>query len=495
MPPETAQPPDLNLLKLYRAHREEILALADPTALFALGFVNQIGPTTRAELQNDLGVDPARLEQIVSKLNRAELLATQGENLSITPLGKQVLGEVGIVGSGGGTTLRRPRKPSNGSSGGGGLARFIAVLIGIAIVGVAILNFSDIETFVRGVIAPQPTSSPTSVAANTIPAPTILPEDTDTPEEVPTETATPTPTIAPLVIPKVGSNPFAVAINPNGKTIYVGDRAGILHTVDVATHKVNDVTKVGFPISWLVSSPEGDRLYASGTNGTVFGIETNTFKVVAKASLDTQGASEKPMVISADGNFLYVSDQSEKSKTISVRETKQLGQVARFGDALMPGLPAVNSLNTTLYVPNFIDNLLTVYTLTPGTKLSAKLSDRRSFKGGPTAAILDRDGSRLYLTFAQLPEIELVGSQKLDTQDRISVGTGIFTAALSGDGQRLVATGFSANAVYVIDTGSNELIATVAVGKDPRGVAISRDGKTAYVANSGDGSLSIITLP
>ena len=39
------------------------------------------------------------------------------------------------------------------------------------------------------------------------------------------------------------------------------------------------------------------------------------------------------------------------------------------------------------------------------------------------------------------------------------------------------------NSVSVIDTATNTVVATVAVGSDPVGVAVTPDGKHAYVAN------------
>lgn len=35
---------------------------------------------------------------------------------------------------------------------------------------------------------------------------------------------------------------------------------------------------------------------------------------------------------------------------------------------------------------------------------------------------------------------------------------------------------------------------TVAIGKDPMGIAFSADGKTALVANHGDGTVSVVNL-
>jgi YVTN family beta-propeller protein len=48
------------------------------------------------------------------------------------------------------------------------------------------------------------------------------------------------------------------------------------------------------------------------------------------------------------------------------------------------------------------------------------------------------------------------------------------------------------NTVSVIDTSTNTVVATVAVGANPRGVAVSPDGTKVYVANFGDNTVSVI---
>jgi YVTN family beta-propeller protein len=48
------------------------------------------------------------------------------------------------------------------------------------------------------------------------------------------------------------------------------------------------------------------------------------------------------------------------------------------------------------------------------------------------------------------------------------------------------------NTVSVIDTASNTVVATIPVGQDPNGVAITSDGTQAYVTNQSDNTASVI---
>jgi YVTN family beta-propeller protein len=64
--------------------------------------------------------------------------------------------------------------------------------------------------------------------------------------------------------------------------------------------------------------------------------------------------------------------------------------------------------------------------------------------------------------------------------------------AITPDGTSAYVTNENSNSVSVIDTTSNEVVATIAVGGQPRGVATTPDGTLIYVVNSFSNSVSVI---
>ena len=58
--------------------------------------------------------------------------------------------------------------------------------------------------------------------------------------------------------------------------------------------------------------------------------------------------------------------------------------------------------------------------------------------------------------------------------------------------QNAYITNEGSNTVSVIATATNTVAATIAVGTDPFGVAVSPDGSTVYVANAGSNTVSVI---
>ncbi|MCU1650828.1 MAG: hypothetical protein JWQ60_1977, partial [Pseudonocardia sp.] len=55
-------------------------------------------------------------------------------------------------------------------------------------------------------------------------------------------------------------------------------------------------------------------------------------------------------------------------------------------------------------------------------------------------------------------------------------------------------TNQDANSVSLIDTTSNAVTATVPAGQLPNGLAITPDGRHAYLANTGSGSVTVLTI-
>jgi YVTN family beta-propeller protein/autotransporter-associated beta strand protein len=74
----------------------------------------------------------------------------------------------------------------------------------------------------------------------------------------------------------------------------------------------------------------------------------------------------------------------------------------------------------------------------------------------------------------------------------VTVGGNPVGVAVSPDGTRVYVVNVAGNSVSVIDTGTNAVTATINVGRVPVGVALSPDGTRAYVTNSDDNTVSVI---
>ena len=74
----------------------------------------------------------------------------------------------------------------------------------------------------------------------------------------------------------------------------------------------------------------------------------------------------------------------------------------------------------------------------------------------------------------------------------VAVGTQPFGVAVNPAGTRAYVTNNNSNNVSVIDTATNTVIATVAVGNNPNGVAVNPAGTRVYVTNYFSDNVSVI---
>ncbi|MSQ02454.1 MAG: YncE family protein, partial [Myxococcales bacterium] len=66
--------------------------------------------------------------------------------------------------------------------------------------------------------------------------------------------------------------------------------------------------------------------------------------------------------------------------------------------------------------------------------------------------------------------------------------------AVSPDGTTAYTANNDSNSVSVINTATNTVTATIAVGSKPEAAAVSPDGSTAYITNAGSNSVSVISI-
>jgi YVTN family beta-propeller protein len=97
-----------------------------------------------------------------------------------------------------------------------------------------------------------------------------------------------------------------------------------------------------------------------------------------------------------------------------------------------------------------------------------------------------------YISNADSNTVSVIDTSNNTVVATIAVGNSPFGVAINPDGTRAyVANAFSSD-ISVIDTSNNTVIATVALANTPYGVAITPDGTRAYVTNPVSNSVSVI---
>ena len=117
---------------------------------------------------------------------------------------------------------------------------------------------------------------------------------------------------------------------------------------------------------------------------------------------------------------------------------------------------------------------------TPGV-LAVPLANSFSFSGNAIAAT----GPFAYITNDSANTVSVIDIPTNTVTATVAVGTNPLGVAVTPDGTRVYVTNVGSNSVSVINTVTNTVVTTVAVGSAPIGVAVTPDGSRAYVANNG----------
>ena len=112
----------------------------------------------------------------------------------------------------------------------------------------------------------------------------------------------------------------------------------------------------------------------------------------------------------------------------------------------------------------------------------------------PYLMVASPDGRWLYVACERSNELRVVDVSAGKVLKSVAVGRVPRGVALSADGQQIYVTNTWDDTVSVIDAASLKVTRTLATGFEPTGVAVDKPGKTLYVANRLSNDISVIDL-
>src|SRR5690606_31198294 len=104
------------------------------------------------------------------------------------------------------------------------------------------------------------------------------------------------------------------------------------------------------------------------------------------------------------------------------------------------------------------------------------------------------DSATVYVANNGSADIAVIDAATNTVTATVPVGPNPLGMAVTPDGALLYVATAGDNSVVVLDTATMAAVGTVAVGADPGMVAISPDGVTAYGVNSGDDTISVVRM-
>jgi len=298
---------------------------------------------------------------------------------------------------------------------------------------------------------------------------------------------------------EVGHQPHDVCLGPGETVAYVSNRGSdTVSVVDLATNKVASSITVGDEPHGLITDTSGDTLYVvnAGTND-ISVIDTRQLTEVKRLA-----AARGPWGIdrSPDGKSLYVTNnlshfvpfRTPSLSEVSVIDTerKQVTNRIWVPEAnLVQGIDfspdgefaLVTLLRTKNLVP--IVRVAQGWVITNGLGILWKegrvdqvlLDEPNAYFADPTDVAITPDGRFAYVTGGGIDAVAVVDLSKL---------IDILKSASDEERSTLIPNHLGISTEFVLRR--------IPTGKNPRGLAISPDGKRVYVAAALDDALTII---
>ena len=301
-----------------------------------------------------------------------------------------------------------------------------------------------------------------------------------------------------------GYREFAYVANGGANTVSV---------LDLVYLRQDRTLQVGADPSGLAANPVRAEVYVVSTqagqpNGSVAVIDT-THNVVAA----TIPVHRLPyfIAVAPTGHFAYVANSGSNTVSVLDLDRRRLIYTAATGE--QPGLTRVAPDGRTLVVTNHGSNSVNIYDIaaanSPRTTPPLKL--RASFSGcpGPTDAVILPDSSKTFVACSgghQVMAIALAmptASWQVKLNPSLSsdhfltlldVGRTPTHLALKPDGGEIFVTNFGSGTISEIDTQSNEVGGTYAIGMQPSQGIVSGDNSTLWVSNFGADTVTLYSV-
>lgn len=317
----------------------------------------------------------------------------------------------------------------------------------------------------------------------------------------------------------VDTAPFGIAPSPDGRTMWVANSGGVpafggppnsntITIIDVATldKEAKKIAVGNFPEDIAFTNDGAYAVVTNSTDGTVSIIETASRRVIQTLSIAPLGLgfpfgaiftkNDKKIFITTGGGF----DQA-----IAVLDSRDINHVQLAKTIQVsgyPGRPFFRPTRNVLLLPASPVKIGTaeLFVVDPESDRILRkfsMSVRDAFAND---VAVTPDGRFAYVSIFAFKGgaggVWVVDLRHLKTITMIDTGDpSVFGMGSTPDGRFIFATNFRQNQVVVISPKTRKVIATIPVGRHPNKVAVTLDGKEAFVTNQGETTVSVISIP
>ncbi len=240
------------------------------------------------------------------------------------------------------------------------------------------------------------------------------------------------------------------------------------------------------------SDPKRQRLVATGRlrPGAYRGL---SFKAGKAALLGEEG--ENPLVVAEKREPIDFPFEVKRKSALVIHLTLKFKDSVGGGTTFKPvfsmAIPPKPLNNLVGYVTNYAGNGITVFDKRSGDVLAVIATGK-----GPKSVVFDRNRMLAYLVVSGEDAIDVIDLQSHFFVNRIQLNTGDSPAeaALTPDGGTLVVANSGSNTVSFIDSTSNIETSRINVGNRPVSLVMDQAGNRAYVFNYLSNSISVVNI-
>src|SRR5271165_2539758 len=296
----------------------------------------------------------------------------------------------------------------------------------------------------------------------------------------------------------VGSHPSALVTDRDGTRAYVTNyQDGSVSVIDTAPaspsrHTVIATLDVGR--SWstgVILSRDGGRAYAvNGTDGYLSVIDTAPTSATRDTLIGQIDLREQPAALglSPNGRWIYTINHFDDIVWAVHIVTNTVAAIP------VPGFPyrlSVSPNGLRVYASLTDSGSMSVIDTDPASATYHRVIGRLRLGGHVPDPVFTTAGARAYVPKSGADSV-LVIDTATSAVKSIAVGHYPWDVAVSQDGRRAYIANCLDNSVSIVDSASDTVTGTVTVGTYPCRIAVSADGSRALVANNRDDSVSVI---
>ncbi|MGW0606077.1 YncE family protein [Streptomyces sp. NPDC002640] len=287
----------------------------------------------------------------------------------------------------------------------------------------------------------------------------------------------------------VGHGPSGVAVDVHGRVHVTNSGSNTLSVVDASTGRTAVTVGVGLFPDGVATDPQFGAFVANTGDGTVSVVDRLGTVVGTVAVGAPSGPSPDTGRVAVDHvlSRAYVTDRGGDSIAM-VRTSSDPPVVVRdFFAVPRPLGVAVDPVRHHLYVTQ--PDLDTVSVIDPATHGTVAVVPVRR---RPSGLAVDPERRRVHVAGSGSRAVSVIDIATGQVTD-VPVDAHPVGVAVDPRGNAYVS--HSDGTLKVIDAASGGVTVSVPVGADPQGVAFEPHSHRVFVANRGDGTLSVLDLP